>query len=184
MSSANHFEPSARILTAGLFGFLLLLALDIVATILIFGQSPFDAFYAASRTIVTVGPDQAVDRGPGWANTREELPASRDHRPSPEPLPSPATFPVPGMSAGRGDQPRNREHLGCGGCAGHARHPPHNLAGRTWRTGQRDAFTVPYRCGARRIPDRGTLLAAALVRTNGRFPPRAYGLLDHARRQR
>ncbi|HEX6401840.1 MAG TPA: NAD-binding protein [Pseudonocardiaceae bacterium] len=72
-SLVRPFEPSARILTAGLFGFLLLLVLDIVATILIFGQSPIDAFYAATRTIVTVGPDQAVDRGPGWAKVFSAL---------------------------------------------------------------------------------------------------------------
>jgi voltage-gated potassium channel Kch len=60
------FEPSARILTAGLLGFLLILVLDTVATVLVLGQSPLDAFYAATKTIVTVGPDQAADQGPGW----------------------------------------------------------------------------------------------------------------------
>jgi hypothetical protein len=51
---------------AGLFGFLFILVLDTVATILVFGRSPLDSFYTATRTIVTVGPDQTVDRGPGW----------------------------------------------------------------------------------------------------------------------
>lgn len=65
-SLVRPFEPSARILTAGLFGFLLILVLDTVVTILLFGRSPLDSFYAATKAIVTVGPDQAIDRGPGW----------------------------------------------------------------------------------------------------------------------
>jgi hypothetical protein len=65
-SLVRPFEPSARILTAGLLGFLLILVLDTVATTLVLGRSPVDAFYAATKTIVTVGPDQAADQGPGW----------------------------------------------------------------------------------------------------------------------
>ncbi|MBV8995780.1 MAG: hypothetical protein JO287_19235, partial [Pseudonocardiales bacterium] len=66
-SLVRPFEPSARILTVGVFGFLLLLLLDIVATTLLFDRSPVDAFYEATKTIVTVGPEQTVDQGPGWA---------------------------------------------------------------------------------------------------------------------
>lgn len=65
-SLVRPFEPSARILTAGLLGFLLILVLDTVATTLVLGRSPVDAFYAATKTIVTVEPDQAADQGPGW----------------------------------------------------------------------------------------------------------------------
>jgi voltage-gated potassium channel Kch len=65
-SLLRPFEPSARILTAGVLGFVLILVLDTVTTVLVLGRSPFDAFYAATKTIVTVGPDQAVDQGPGW----------------------------------------------------------------------------------------------------------------------
>jgi hypothetical protein len=60
------FEPSARILTAGVLGFLLILMLETMATSLLFDRSPLDAFYTATKVIVTVGPDQAVDQGPAW----------------------------------------------------------------------------------------------------------------------
>jgi len=62
----NPFEVSARILMAGLLGFLLLLLIDAVATGLTLGESPVDAFYAVTKTIVTVGPNQDVDMGPPW----------------------------------------------------------------------------------------------------------------------
>ena len=66
ISLIRPFEPSARILTAGLFGFLLILVLDTVATVLILGLSPVDAFYAVTKVIVTVGPNQAIDQSPAW----------------------------------------------------------------------------------------------------------------------
>lgn len=62
----NPFEVSARILMAGLLGFLLVLLIDAVATGLTLGESPVDAFYAVTKTIVTVGPNQDVDMGPAW----------------------------------------------------------------------------------------------------------------------
>ena len=51
---------------AGLLGFLLLLALDTLATIIVLDESLVDGLYAATKTIVTVGPNAAVDDGPGW----------------------------------------------------------------------------------------------------------------------
>jgi len=65
-SLIRPFEPSARILTIGLLGFLLILALETVATILVVDRSPVDAFYAATKALVTVGPDQAISQGPTW----------------------------------------------------------------------------------------------------------------------
>ena len=65
-SLIRPFEPSARILTAGLFGFLLILFLETVATVLVLGLSPVDAFYAVTKVIVTVGPNRAIDEGPDW----------------------------------------------------------------------------------------------------------------------
>jgi voltage-gated potassium channel Kch len=65
-SLINPFEVSARILMAGLLGFLLVLLLDAVATALALHESPIDAFYAVTKTIVTVGPNPKVDTGPGW----------------------------------------------------------------------------------------------------------------------
>lgn len=66
VSLIRPFEPSARILTYGAFGFLLILVLETVATVLVLGLSPVDAFYAVTKAIVTVGPNQAIDRGPSW----------------------------------------------------------------------------------------------------------------------
>jgi voltage-gated potassium channel Kch len=65
-SLVRPFEPSAQILIAGLFGFLFILVLETVGTILLLDRSLIDGFYAATKTIVTVGPDQAVEQGPGW----------------------------------------------------------------------------------------------------------------------
>ncbi|MDQ6750272.1 MAG: NAD-binding protein [Actinomycetota bacterium] len=65
-SLINPFEVSARILMAGLAGFLLVLLIDAVATGITLHESPIDAFYAATKTIVTVGPNQDVDKGPAW----------------------------------------------------------------------------------------------------------------------
>jgi voltage-gated potassium channel Kch len=65
-SLVRPFEPSARILTAGLFGFLLILLLDTVATTLVLNLSPIDAFYTATSVITTVGPNRALDQDPGW----------------------------------------------------------------------------------------------------------------------
>lgn len=60
------FEPTARILTAGLFGFLFILVLDTVATALVLGLPAVDAFYATTKVLVTVGPNPAIDTGPDW----------------------------------------------------------------------------------------------------------------------
>ncbi len=65
-SLLHPFESSARILTAGLFGFLFILVLDTVATALVLGLSPVDAFYAVTKIIVTVGPNRAIEEGPDW----------------------------------------------------------------------------------------------------------------------
>ena len=45
---------------------LLILILDTVAMALVLGLSPIDAFYSATKVIVTVGPNQAIEQGPDW----------------------------------------------------------------------------------------------------------------------
>ena len=65
-SLVRPFEVSAQILMAGLLGFLVVLLLDTVATALTLHQSPLDAFYAVTKTTVTVGPNPEVEKGPGW----------------------------------------------------------------------------------------------------------------------
>jgi len=65
-SIINPFEVSARILMAGLLGFLLILLLDMAVLAIALDESLVDAFYSAAKTIVTVGPNPLVDDGPGW----------------------------------------------------------------------------------------------------------------------
>lgn len=65
-SLINPFEISARILMAGMLGFLVVLLIDGVGTALVLHQSPIDAFYSVTKIIVTVGPNPEVDKGPGW----------------------------------------------------------------------------------------------------------------------
>jgi len=65
-SILNPFELSARILMAGLLGFLGILLLETAVLVATFDQALVDAFYAATKAIVTVGPNPLVDDGPGW----------------------------------------------------------------------------------------------------------------------
>lgn len=62
----SPFEVSARILLAGLLGFLLILALDTTVLAIALGEPLIEAFYAATKTIVTVGPNPVVDHGDAW----------------------------------------------------------------------------------------------------------------------
>lgn len=65
-SILRPFELSAKILVGGLIGFHLVLALDIVMTMLVVHESLFEAIYSATKAIVTVGPNKHVDEGPQW----------------------------------------------------------------------------------------------------------------------
>jgi voltage-gated potassium channel Kch len=65
-SLIRPFEPTARILTTGLFGFLLILVVETVAAALVLGLSPIEAFYTVTKVMVTVGPNPAIDAGPDW----------------------------------------------------------------------------------------------------------------------
>jgi voltage-gated potassium channel Kch len=65
-SILRPFEHSARILTVGLLGFLAILLIDAVGMALVLDQGPLDALYKATRVIATVGPNPAIDAGPGW----------------------------------------------------------------------------------------------------------------------
>lgn len=67
LSSLFHpFELSAKTLLSGLVGFAVILLADAVALSLALHESAIDAVYSATKTIVTVGPNSAVDHGPGW----------------------------------------------------------------------------------------------------------------------
>ncbi len=65
-SMLNPFEESARILMAGLLGFLFILLLDTVVLATALDEPLVDAFYSATKTIVTVGPNPIIDDGPSW----------------------------------------------------------------------------------------------------------------------
>ena len=56
------FDLNARFLVAGLGGFLTILALDTVVTGIALHQSPVDSFYDATKALVTVASNPAVDR--------------------------------------------------------------------------------------------------------------------------
>jgi Trk K+ transport system NAD-binding subunit len=65
-SILHPFELSARTLLAGLLGFAFILVTDSVVIGLELHESVADAIYAATKTIVTVGPTTRVDNGPAW----------------------------------------------------------------------------------------------------------------------
>ena len=56
------FDLNARFLVAGLAGFLAILVLDAAVTGLSFGEGPAQALYDATKTLVTVSSNPAVDR--------------------------------------------------------------------------------------------------------------------------
>jgi voltage-gated potassium channel Kch len=56
------YDASARFLVAGLVGFAVILMLDTLVTGLTLHEPAVDAFYGATKALVTVGPNPAVDR--------------------------------------------------------------------------------------------------------------------------
>jgi voltage-gated potassium channel Kch len=65
-SLLHPYELSAKTLLAGLAGFVLILVLDSLVIGLELRESFANAVYAATKTIVTVGPNTLVDHGPDW----------------------------------------------------------------------------------------------------------------------
>lgn len=65
-SLLRPFELSARILMAGLLGLALILVVDTLTTMIALDQSLVEALYSATKTLVTVGSNSVVDRGPDW----------------------------------------------------------------------------------------------------------------------
>lgn len=59
-------ELSAKILLGGIIGFILVLVIDALATMIVLHEALVEAFYAATKTIITVGPNHLVDEGPTW----------------------------------------------------------------------------------------------------------------------
>ncbi|MGI8945466.1 MAG: NAD-binding protein [Thermoleophilaceae bacterium] len=62
----NPFEVSARILMAGLLGFLSILVVETTVLMIALHETLVESFYSATKTIVTVGPNPLVDEAAGW----------------------------------------------------------------------------------------------------------------------
>jgi len=60
------FDASARILVAGVLGFLSVLVLETLVTMLAADYSLVDALYTVAKVTLTVGPSPAADRGADW----------------------------------------------------------------------------------------------------------------------
>jgi hypothetical protein len=65
-SQLRPFDASSRLLTAGLAGLTLVLAVETLLAVFAFGHSASTAFYEAAKAVATVGPDRVADDGPGW----------------------------------------------------------------------------------------------------------------------
>ena len=65
-SLVHPFEASMRILLAGLVGFLLILVLDTAVLAIALREPLVEAFYSATKTIVTVGPNPLIDDAESW----------------------------------------------------------------------------------------------------------------------
>lgn len=65
-SLLHPFEGSMRILLGGLLGFILILVLETAVLALALEVALVEAFYSATKTIVTVGPNPLVDDADSW----------------------------------------------------------------------------------------------------------------------
>jgi len=65
-SLLHPFELSAKTLLAGLLGFVAILLADAIVVGLALHEPALKAVYLATRAIVTVGPNEAIDHGPEW----------------------------------------------------------------------------------------------------------------------
>jgi Trk K+ transport system NAD-binding subunit len=62
----HPYELSAKILLAGLLGFIVVLVTDAIVVALTLHESAIDALYLATRATVTIGPNPGVEHGPAW----------------------------------------------------------------------------------------------------------------------
>lgn len=65
-SLLHPYELSAKTLLAGLLGFIAILLTDALVVGLALHEPALRAVYLATRTIVTVGPNQDIEHGPEW----------------------------------------------------------------------------------------------------------------------
>lgn len=65
-SLLHPYELSAKTLLAGLLGFMVILLTETIVVGLALHEPALKALYLATRTIVTVGPNEEIDHGPEW----------------------------------------------------------------------------------------------------------------------
>jgi len=65
-SLLHPYELSAKTLMAGLLGFIAILLTDAIVVGLALHETPMEAIFLATRAIVTIGPNEAIEKGPGW----------------------------------------------------------------------------------------------------------------------
>ena len=59
-------DTSAALLFYGALGILAILLIETIMAAVVLPQNIVDAFYGASKTLVTVDPNQKVAEGPAW----------------------------------------------------------------------------------------------------------------------
>jgi voltage-gated potassium channel Kch len=60
------YDRSGALLLYGALGLLLVLVAETVLTVIVTDEKVVDAIYGSAKALVTVGPNSAVDKGPGW----------------------------------------------------------------------------------------------------------------------
>ena len=63
---ATPYDRSAALLLYGAVGLGLILVVETVMSMIVVDAKPVDAFYKSAKALVTVGPNDAVEKGPGW----------------------------------------------------------------------------------------------------------------------
>ena len=63
-SVLRPFDRSAALMFYGIVGLLLVLLLETLGAIVVIDQKPVDAFYGSAKALVTVGPNDAISKGP------------------------------------------------------------------------------------------------------------------------
>ena len=65
----NPYDKSAALLFYGALGLVAILLLETLLAAIVLPQNIFDSFYGASKTVVTVDPNDKVAGGPAWGKT-------------------------------------------------------------------------------------------------------------------
>jgi hypothetical protein len=60
------YDKSGALMLYGALGLITVLLAEIVSAVIVLDEKPVDAIYGSAKALVTVGPNSAVDSGPGW----------------------------------------------------------------------------------------------------------------------